>query len=141
MCLAACLRMKRLIRRAITCGLGVLGIAAACGAGACSANGNQCVDIDVSTYDTSCNADSDCIIVNAGHICSGYTCLCGNATINVDGQARYNAAMSSLTPGGPGCGCPAFGQARCVQSTCTYCPTSIGSEPAPAGCPDAGGGG
>jgi hypothetical protein len=110
----------------------------AAGDGAAS-DGATCVNIDVSTYDTSCQTDSDCINVSAGKICSGYNCLCGGATINADGQARYNAALASVEAGpGPYCGCPYFGRPRCLQAQCVYCPSSIGPMPAPPGCPDGG---
>jgi hypothetical protein len=102
-------------------------------------DGASCVDIDVSTYDRSCQTDSDCINVAAGTICSGYNCLCGGAAISATEQARYNAALASVQPGpGPYCGCPYFGRPRCLQSQCVYCPSSIGPMPAPPGCPDGG---
>jgi hypothetical protein len=111
---------------------------AAVGDGAAS-DGATCVDIDVSTYDRSCQTDSDCINVSAGTICSGYNCLCGGAAINADGQARYQAALASVQPGpGPYCGCPYFGRPRCLQTQCVYCPSSVGPMPAPPGCPDGG---
>jgi hypothetical protein len=115
--------------------------------GACrcseSPDGGACVDIDVSTYDTSCHGDSDCINVTAGTICEGYNCICGGAAINADGQSRYNMTLSSIHPGrGPACGCPYLGAARCVQGpsggVCTYCPSSISGAPIPPGCPDGG---
>lgn len=97
-----------------------------------------CVDIETSDYDTSCNQDTDCIVINTGEICSGYNCLCGGSTVNADGQAQYDNAISSVDPGpGPMCGCPYFGRPRCIQNVCTFCPANgVGSTP--AGCPDGG---
>jgi hypothetical protein len=110
----------------------------AAGDGAAS-DAATCVDIDVSTYDRSCQTDSDCINVSAGMICSGYNCLCGGAAINAGEQDRYNAALASVQPGpGPYCGCPYFGRPRCLKAQCVYCPSSIGPMPAPPGCPDGG---
>jgi hypothetical protein len=106
---------------------------------AAASDGATCVDIDVSTYDRSCQTDSDCINVSAGTICSGYNCLCGGATISASEQSRYNAALASVQPGpGPYCSCPYFGRPRCLQAQCVYCPSSIGPMPAPPGCPDGG---
>jgi hypothetical protein len=98
-----------------------------------------CIDIDPADYDTSCNADTDCIDITAGELCSGYNCTCGGATINADGADRYNAVFDSIQSGpGPLCSCPYFGTPRCVQGTCTFCPASDLGSPIPAGCPDAG---
>ncbi|HEX8794439.1 MAG TPA: hypothetical protein VF765_26020 [Polyangiaceae bacterium] len=104
-----------------------------------ASDGATCVDIDVSTFDRSCQNDSDCINVSAGTICSGYNCLCGGAAINASEQGRYNAALASVEAGpGPYCQCPYFGRPRCLQAQCVYCPSSIGPMPAPPGCPDGG---
>jgi hypothetical protein len=106
---------------------------------AAASDGATCVDIDVSTYDRSCQTDTDCINVAAGTICSGYNCLCGGAAISATEQDRYNAALASVQAGpGPYCGCPYFGRPRCLQAQCVYCPSSIGPMPAPSGCPDGG---
>lgn len=106
---------------------------------AASSDAATCVTIDVSTYDKSCQTDSDCINVAVGTICSGYNCLCGGAAISAGEQARYNAALASVQPGpGPFCSCPYFGGPRCIQAQCVYCPSSIGPMPAPPGCPDGG---
>jgi len=84
--------------------------------------------------------DADCIVVARGVICDGYNCLCpGRGTINVDGQARYEAAIASLTRGsGPYCSCPYLGYARCVQSQCVFCNASFRGLPNPPGCGDGG---
>lgn len=106
---------------------------------AAGSDGATCVNIDVSTYDLSCQTDSDCINVSAGTICSGYNCLCGGAAISAADQARYNAALGSVEAGpGPYCSCPYFGRPRCLQAECVYCPSAVGPMPAPPGCPDGG---
>jgi hypothetical protein len=98
-----------------------------------------CIDIDTADYDTSCNADTDCIDITAGEICSGYNCTCGGATINADDQDRYDTVFNSIQSGpGPLCSCPYFGTPRCVQHTCTFCPAPDLGGPIPDGCPDAG---
>ena len=94
-----------------------------------------CVDIDLSSYDTSCQTDSDCIDVNAGTFCAGYTCACGGSTINIDGEARYNAAFYSI-PAAPGCSCPYLGNPRCVQARCVFCPAPGLATTGPPGCTD-----
>jgi len=90
-----------------------------------------CVDIDVTTYDQSCTQSSDCLEITAGMFCTG-GCSCGGSLINVDGQARYNQAISGIVPGA--CSCPAWGAPTCVQDKCVFC---LGPNPAP-GCPDGG---
>jgi hypothetical protein len=77
-----------------------------------------CVDVDPTTYDTSCAVDSDCIDVATGVLCADY-CPCGGTLINVAGQARYWAAVAPVVTGQ--CGCVAEGVARCVQGECIRC--------------------
>ncbi len=91
-----------------------------------------CVDIDLSTYDTSCNVSSDCIEITAGTICSG-SCACGGATINVADEGRYDAAISGIQTGA--CPCPAELPPSCVAGKCVFCGFGPNSPP---GCPDAG---
>ena len=106
-------------------------------------DGGRCIYVDVTTYDVSCNADSDCMAIAGGMVCNG---ACGNAAINVDGQTRYDTAVFREGPGSlPGWGhsCPGFlGNARCVKGpcggVCTWCPSAISGNPIPQGCPDAG---
>jgi hypothetical protein len=43
-------------------------------------DGAVCVDIDLSTYDTSCNQASDCISITAGTICGG-DCNCNRSRL------------------------------------------------------------
>ena len=91
----------------------------------------ECVTIDLSTYDRSCQQTSDCVDITSGTLCSG-DCLCGGSAINVDGQARYQQAISGLVPGG--CGCPYFGSPTCVLGQCVIC-GNVNQSP---GCPDGG---
>jgi hypothetical protein len=95
------------------------------------AEASACVNIDLSTYDRSCKADSDCIQISSGMLCSP-TCLCGGSAINIDGQARYDDAIAPLEPGL--CPCPFLGPTRCVAGECTVC----GVGPNPFNCPDGG---
>ncbi len=97
------------------------------GSGGSSSGGNTCVDVDLSTYDLSCNEAADCVVITAGEICDG-DCTCGGATINVSGQARYQSAISSIQLGL--CGCPLEGTPECLGHVCTVC-TGAPSDPAP----------
>lgn len=90
------------------------------------------MDIQLSSYDTSCKQDSDCTTIATGEICSG-DCLCGGSPINVSGLPRYDAALASVPLGL--CGCPAEAAPRCLGGQCTICNGPNG----PSGCfPDAG---
>ena len=55
-------------------------------------------------------------------------------TINVDGQATYDAEVAPLGTG-TACPCPPDGVTRCLQNQCTLC--GFGPNQ-PAGCPDGG---
>ncbi len=90
-----------------------------------------CVNVDVSTYDTSCAQDSDCIQITPGEICTG-SCLCGGGTVNIDGQAQYDQTVNSIAT--TACPCVAEGVPRCVQATCRLC----GGPKSSPGCPDGG---
>ena len=75
-----------------------------------------CVDIDPSTFDQTCTADTDCEAIAAGTYCSGMPpCFCPFAVINVDGDARYQSLRQEaqqLVAGSGGCFCPASGVPR-----------------------------
>jgi hypothetical protein len=128
---------SRLIRLSATAALAA-GLLAACtgkvvtegqigapdGGNADTGTGTQCVNVDLTTYDQSCNEASDCVGITAGQVCPG-SCGCGGAVINVDGQARYDAATAGLFTGD--CPCPADGTPSCVDHVCTLC------EPGPGG--------
>jgi hypothetical protein len=103
-------------------------------------DGGACVTIDPLSYDQTCSQDSSCIRVTPGTFCQDAPwCSCGFATINVEGQSRYEAALqdrSRLTPGPGGChSCPYLGTPRCVAGRCTLCG---GAGSANDGCPDGG---
>ena len=107
--------------------------------GGADADGGVCVDLEVSSSDTSCASDSDCIAVAApGVVCSGYDCLCPGATINAKSEAAYDAQRSKIEQGpGPQCGCPFLGAPHCIAGKCVLCPSP--SDPnLPPGCPDGG---
>jgi hypothetical protein len=93
-----------------------------------------CVDVDLSTYDTSCTQDSDCVEINAGEICPRTTCLCGGSAVNVSEQARYEAAIAPIVAADSApspmpfvCGCPFFGNPVCAKGQCTLCVPSNAS--------------
>ena len=115
---------------------------AACGGQVAGSGGDGglCVDIEPSAFDTSCSADSDCIGIAAGNICSGYNCICPGAAISAKSQAAYEATLSKVPKGsGPMCSCPAFGAAHCIASQCVFCPNPAMNPPSyPPGCPDGG---
>jgi hypothetical protein len=87
------------------------------------------VNVDLSTYDTSCTQDSDCVEIASGEICPRTTCyFCGGSTVNVSEQARYNAAIAPIVAADAvptlepfACGCPFFGNPACVAGQCTLC--------------------
>lgn len=101
---------------------------------------NQCVEVDVTGYDTSCVTDDDCIDVTAGTFCgpSPQICLCGGTAISASEGDRYDAQIQSLGKSEEACPCPYLGRAHCITSTCVFCPSSIGPGDPPPGCPDAG---
>jgi hypothetical protein len=105
----------------LSCGLGLFLILSACRVATDQTPDDRCVDIEPSSYDQSCKADSDCVAISSGDICTGYDCTCPNASINKDDQTRYEQLFSSVQPGpGPLCECPALGFAHCVESKCTF---------------------
>jgi hypothetical protein len=87
-------------------------------------DGAACVNVELSSYDQSCNVDSDCVEITSGTICNP-SCECGGSVINVDGQARYQSQVAGITPSG--CPCAYGGNPTCVNHTCTLC------EPGPGG--------
>ncbi len=99
------------------------------GDGGGSGSGGGCVDVELSTYDLSCQQDSDCIVISAGQICPG-DCDCGGSTINASGQARYQSAVSGIQTGV--CGCPLENQPQCLGNVCTIC-RGIPSDPPACG--------
>jgi len=83
--------------------------------------GTGCVNVDLSTYDRSCSSDSDCIAITSGVICPG-NWLCSNATVNADGQRRYEQTIALLPPVGPNFHCRRGPPPVCVRGVCTVEP-------------------
>jgi hypothetical protein len=77
---------------------------------------STCVEIELSSYDTSCNQDSDCFVIQTGQVCDG-DCECGGEPINVSGEAQYEQAVSGIQFGE--CGCPSGPTPSCVGGQCT----------------------
>jgi hypothetical protein len=100
---------------------------------------SECVDLDPSKWDQSCETDADCSLVPSGTLCSGYTCSCPSGTVSSAVQAQYDAAVASVQPGSSGCGCPVTGTARCISGQCVFCPASFGDGGLQFICPVDGG--
>src|ERR1700678_3295322 len=117
-----------------------------CGVSACSALGSQscgarggacCLDalgavcaaeggspaIAASSYDRSCQVDSDCVAIGVGDPCYPCEVLCpGTAAINTSSMATYMADVAR-SPAGSGsvvCACPFYDSASacCNAGTC-----------------------
>jgi hypothetical protein len=82
-------------------------------------DGAVCVDIDLSTFDRSCNQASDCIDIRTGTVCTG-ECICGDSLVNVSEQPRYAKAIAPITSVGVACSCGAS-PPECIHHTCTTC--------------------
>jgi hypothetical protein len=102
------------------------------GGGGSSSGGPGCVDVSLSSFDTSCRNDGDCTTVTVGELCPD-SCLCGGAAISVSSQAAWKQATAGL--GGGFCGCPLEGIPQCVAGTCAICndPASCGVTTSDAG--------
>ncbi len=118
----ACLTVAGCVGRVTSAGSGDGG-----GGSGGEGGGGSCVDIALSSYDVSCHADSDCITITSGQVCSG-DCACGGATINASGQARYQSQLSSVQLGE--CGCPEEGIPQCLDNVCTICRGAASDPPA-----------
>jgi hypothetical protein len=80
-----------------------------------------CVNLDLSTFDRSCRADSDCMSIASGMACpSG--CFCPNDAINVDMRLRYETTVASLPFNTAACPCPSGPPQGpvCTKGVCTY---------------------
>jgi hypothetical protein len=93
--------------------------------------GTSCVDVSLSSFDSSCHEDGDCTIVMTGQICTG-DCLCGGSTINLSSLPSYEAAIAGIKTSA--CGCPAEPVPQCLGGTCALC---LGSPNDPPACPEA----
>jgi hypothetical protein len=93
--------------------------------GISTADGGTCVDIELSTYDQSCNQPSDCILIQTGEVCSGQ-CSCGGTPVSASEQSRYEQATSGIKFSA--CPCPAEFPIECGQigqgvgNTCVVLP-------------------
>jgi hypothetical protein len=104
-----------------------------------------CVDIELSSAETTCERDQDCVLVVTGSVCPRYVptvgsnvgTLCENGAANSSGAARIGAQIAAI-PHGNDAGidfCDAIpGTPRCLQGQCTVCGPGNG----PPGCFDAG---
>jgi hypothetical protein len=91
---------------------------------AAAPDASACVNIDLSDFDTSCSADSDCTSVSSGAYCPS-TCkgVCPNAAINRDGEARYEQTLAQASGSGEFCECGSLSlpDTYCNHGVCTYC--------------------
>jgi hypothetical protein len=94
--------------------------------------GPGCVDIDLSTYDLSCQQASDCILVPSGVVCTG-NCDCGGSPVSASEQSRIDQALSGITL--EQCPCPASTPPQCLNGTCAVCDGPGNESP---GCPGKG---
>jgi hypothetical protein len=85
--------------------------------GISDADGGTCVDIELSTYDVSCNQASDCILIQTGEVCSGQ-CSCGGLPVSASEQSRYDQATSGITFGA--CSCPKELPPLCFENRCEF---------------------
>jgi hypothetical protein len=111
-----------------TAGAGGNGAAGAGATGGSSGSGGQCVSIDPSKYDQSCQQASDCVYIASGHVCSGQ-CGCGDALINSSSLAQYKQDTSSIDWGM--CACPDERVPDCINHKCTI-PGPVDAGPPPA---------
>jgi hypothetical protein len=81
-----------------------------------SGGGTACNTVDISSFDRSCQKDSDCITVAAGTFCPGQ-CTCGTAAINLGEAQRYSQTLAPLKPLIQ-CSCPSVGSPTCVAGQC-----------------------
>ncbi len=85
--------------------------------GISTTDGGTCVDIELSTYDISCNQASDCILIQTGEVCSGQ-CSCGGLPVSASEQSRYDQATSGIRFGA--CSCPKEVGPSCFENRCQF---------------------
>jgi hypothetical protein len=76
----------------------------------CAANADAgCTEIQASSYDQSCQSDSDCVTVNVGNACAECTFACGTnvGAISVGAMSQYVVDVDKTPAGAADCGCPA----------------------------------
>jgi hypothetical protein len=84
-----------------------------------SADGNTCVDVDLSTYSQSCVLATDCVLIQPGEVCSG-DCACSGSPVNASELSRYEQATRGITFGD--CPCPAQFPIECRGNMCVILP-------------------
>lgn len=91
------------------------------------ADGGTCVEIDVTSADTTCASDSDCTSIIAGMVCPK-SCDCPGTAVN-NGAAAQFAPLTSPFPFTT-CSCPYEFSPSCVRGQCTlvYPGTDSGPE-------------
>jgi hypothetical protein len=112
-----------LVRAAMTL---LVPFALACGQRAAPADADTapvCVDVDISTYDTSCTRASDCILIATGEICSN-GCACPGSPVSASEQVRYDEAVAGIRPAMPTapptfCSCFDEVAPSCVEGKCS----------------------
>jgi hypothetical protein len=87
---------------------------AACASGTCSIRTPKI--IDATKYDQSCQADSDCVVINTGEVCS--VCRCSAGAINKNALPEYqkDIGTESCNPGPSPC--------DCATPTVSHCDTA-----------------
>jgi len=94
--------------------------------GISTGDGSTCVDIDLSTYDQSCNQASNCILIPTGELCSGQ-CDCGGSLVNISEQSRFNQATSGIKFAE--CSCPFEPVPECTAGGMCVFPVAIPPHP------------
>lgn len=93
------------------------------GGGADAAPDASCIDVRASSYDRSCSAEADCVLVYEGLLCRGpidqFACFCPSAGISRLALPRYygDQAEAGVMAGGA-CSCGTIGVLRCVSGEC-----------------------
>jgi len=93
-------------------GLGALAFTTQC-------NSSSSCSISASSYDRSCQQDSDCFPVFSGSVCGSATatlCACENAAISVKARVQYENDLDAVNP--PRCPCPSSPPVGCKAGTC-----------------------
>jgi hypothetical protein len=86
-------------------------------------DGSMCAQVDLTTYDQSCETANDCMSVTEGLLCPG-SCDCGGAAVNISERIRYQETL--LGNATSTCDCVAPAPISCVDKKCTVC--SRGSQ-------------
>jgi len=88
-----------------------------CGTVVCSGapDAGTCVQIDTSSYPTSCTTASDCALIASGDVCND-SCDCPSFAVNQAGEQKFEAATSGFHF--EACPCPDPGELACVGGAC-----------------------